>query len=64
MPNWFKTLGPLSPGWYWWRANETDKEPDCLQITGHGYIVDIAEDRIIEHKDYRGEWWGPLEAPK
>lgn len=67
---WFATEGPLYDGWYWWRCNKDDPWPEVMEII-NGVIIDsIPADsygalwNVIEHTDYSGEWYGPLEIPE
>ena len=63
---WFKTNNPLKDGWYWRKCNESDPDPECLQIC-NGMIIDKqptdsygAVWEIYEHQDYNGLWQGPI----
>ena len=64
---WFTTPGPLYDGWYWYRYDEYDPYPECIEII-NGVIIDNnsygVEWHIYEHTDYSGEWWGPIKIPE
>ena len=66
MTTWRKTTTPLPTGWYWWRMNATDTEPEMYYSNGVSNVrlsqcgLDYYADEDV---DWSCEWWGPIEPP-
>lgn len=56
---WFTTNEPLKDGWYWWRCANNDPEPEMLQVANK-YVCDHRDGQCIDHKDFSGQWLGPI----
>lgn len=73
--NWTRLL-PVTPGWYWYRAAEPDDSlapiarPVVLEVQVGGRTGAQAQVYGMDYMDpltadrFKGEWAGPLEAPR
>ena len=60
-PTWTKTP-PTAPGWYWWRATSTEREPKPVQLRMLNGAVCLNNLPVTMYVDC--EWWPiPLEVP-
>ena len=70
MSKWFENEGPLTDGWYIWKANYEDHFPEFIEIIDGAIMDYVPSDSfgmyytIEEHTDYSGLWYGPLVIPE
>ena len=72
MTKWVNSPETLEDGFYWWRYGEKCSQDnyEILQVC-NGIIVDTRPIdsyginwEVYEHKDFSGEWSGPIIPPK
>jgi len=65
---WFEVHSSrIRDGYYWWRSGRDDRNLEIFQIR-NGSIIDYAQIEqdawdMFEHKDFSGQWWGPIPRP-
>lgn len=60
---WFTTSKSLPDGWWMWRIDAEDDEPECHRVM-NDIVWTIDGKPNMNHKDFpKGQWAGPIKFP-